>query len=93
MREARDIVIRPIVTEKTVKQGEENKYTFEVLKDANKIEIKKAIEEIFNVKVTTVNTINTHTKQKRMGRYVGTTKAIKKAIVTLKDGDKIDLFN
>lgn len=93
MRTSRDIIVRPIVTEKTMIQGDKlNQYTFEVLKDANKIEIKKAVEDIFNVKVINVNTINTHSKEKRVGRYVGKTKAIKKAIVSLKDGDKIDLF-
>ena len=93
MRTSRDIIVRPIITEKSTKQYDGlNKVTFEVLKDANKIEIKRAVEEIYNVKVTLVNTINTHSKTKRVGRYVGKTKAIKKAIVTVAQGQKIELF-
>lgn len=93
MKTSRDIIVRPIVTEKSAKlQNDYNKVTFEVLKNVNKIEIKKAIEDIYNVKVSGVNVINTHRKTKRVGRYVGKTKAIKKAIVTLAKGDSIELY-
>lgn len=93
MKTSRDIIVRPIITEKTTKQYEAyNKVTFEVIKNANKIEIKKAIEEIYNVKVTAVNVINTHSKKTRFGRFVGKTKAIKKAIVTVAAGQSIQLY-
>lgn len=90
---ARDIIIRPIVTEKSLKNQEENnKVTFEVAKDANKTAVKLAVEEIFNVKVEKVNIVNTPTKQKRMGRYVGTVGGIRKAVVKLADGYSINLY-
>jgi len=90
---ARDIIIRPIVTEKSLKnQEEDNKVTFEVAKDANKTAVKLAVEEIFNVKVEKVNIVNTPTKQKRMGRYVGTAGGIRKAVVKLADGYSIKLY-
>jgi large subunit ribosomal protein L23 len=90
---ARDIIIRPIVTEKSLKnQEEDNKVTFEVAKDANKTAVKLAVEEIFNVKVEKVNIVNTPTKQKRMGRYVGTVGGIRKAVVKLVDGYSINLY-
>ncbi|MBQ1341068.1 MAG: 50S ribosomal protein L23 [Erysipelotrichaceae bacterium] len=90
---ARDIIIRPIVTEKSLKnQEEDNKVTFEVAKDANKTAVKLAVEEIFNVKVEKVNIVNTPTKQKRMGRYVGTVGGIRKAVVKLADGYSINLY-
>jgi len=90
---ARDIIIRPIVTEKSLKnQEEDNKVTFEVAKDANKTAVKLAVEEIFNVKVEKVNIVNTPTKQKRMGRYVGTAGGIRKAVVKLADGYSINLY-
>lgn len=86
------IVKRPIVTEKTTKLAEENKYTFVVDKNANKIQIKEAIEEIFDVKVKKVNVINGKAKPKRVGQYQGFKAAITKAIVTLEDGSKIDIY-
>ncbi|MBE6113646.1 MAG: 50S ribosomal protein L23 [Erysipelotrichaceae bacterium] len=93
MSNARDIIIRPIITEKTMKiMDAENKYTFEVAKGTNKIEIRQAIEEIFSVKVEKVNVVNTHSKTRRVGRFVGKTKAIRKAIVTLAAGEEIKLF-
>lgn len=93
MSNARDIIIRPIITEKSMKiMDAENKYTFEVAKGTNKIEIRQAIEEIFSVKVEKVNVINTQSKTRRVGRYVGKTKAIRKAIVTLAAGEEIKLF-
>ncbi len=92
MRDYRDIIIKPIITEKTMNLLVENKYTFIVDKRANKTEIKNAIESIFNVKVEKVYTINVKGKPKRMGRSVGKTPDRKKAIVALKPGQKIPLF-
>ena len=91
---ARDIIIRPIVTEKTMKlSSEQNKVTFEVSRDANKISVKQAIKEIHNISAEKVNIVNQHPRPKRVGRYEGMTKAVKKAIVTLPEGQKIDIFN
>jgi large subunit ribosomal protein L23 len=92
MREYRDIIIRPVVTENTMNLLADNKYTFIVDKKANKTEIKNAIESIFNVKVEKVYTMNVKGKPKRMGRSVGRTPNRKKAIVALKPGQKIPLF-
>ncbi len=89
---ARDIIIRPIVSERSFDQMEDNRYTFEVAKTANKVEIAKAVEEIFNVKVTKVNTINVKPKPKRVRYRKGYTRTWKKAIVTLAEGDSIELF-
>ena len=86
------IVKRPIVTEKSTKLSEKNKYTFEVDKNANKIEIKNAIEELFNVKVVAVNVINEIAKAKRVGTHSGFKPAVSKAIVTLAEGFKIDVY-
>ena len=87
------IIIKPIVTEKMTQLGEKlNRYGFKVQKNANKIEIKQAVEAMFNVKVTSVNTINVRAKTKRVGRYVGKTARRKKAIVTLAEGNSINLF-
>ena len=92
MKLAREIIIKPVVTEKSVDLMQENKYCFKVAKDANKIEIKNAIEEIFKVSVVNVNTVNVHGKMKRMGRHHGRTASWKKAIVTLREGDSIEVF-
>lgn len=92
MMEARDIIIRPIVTEKSSNLMPLNRYTFVVHKNANKIQIKEAIEEIFKVKVLDVNTVNYVGKLKRMGRSVGRRSDWKKAVVTLRDGDRIKIF-
>lgn len=93
MKNARDIIIRPIITEKTMTyMDNENKVTFEVSKGSNKTEVKLAVEEIFNVKVDKVNIMNVRPKAKRMGKYEGTTKAIRKAIVKVADGQEINLF-
>lgn len=91
MKDYTDIIIAPVITEKSATQAEQNVYSFKVATSANKIEIKKAIEEAFGVKVVKVNTLNTKAKDKRVGRYTGQTKTYKKAIVTLQDGDKIEL--
>jgi large subunit ribosomal protein L23 len=93
MTKAFDIIQGPIITEKTMGLKENfNKYTFKVAKEANKIEIKNAIEEIFKVKVLSVNTINVLPKRARVGQHVGFKPAYKKAIVKLADGNKIDAF-
>ena len=91
MKDFTDIIIAPVITEKAAIQAEANIYTFKVAKDANKIEIKKAIEEAFGVKVVKVNTANTKAKDKRVGRYTGKTQTYKKAFITLADGEKIEL--
>ena len=88
----REIIIRPIISEHSYDLMEDNKYTFEVHKDANKIEVAKAIEAIFDVKVTKVNTLTVKPKPKRMRYQAGKTRSWKKAIVTLKEGDTIELF-
>lgn len=93
MKDPRDIIRRPIITENSTELMEEKKYTFEVDKRANKVEIKKAIEEIFDVKVKKVNTTKIPRKLKRYGRYSGMTAERKKAIVTLTDESKpIEIF-
>ena len=90
--EARDIIKRPILTEKSYAGIENKRYTFEVAKDANKTEIRLAIESIFGVKVDSVNTVNCHGKLKRMGRNEGFTPDYKKAIVQLKKDSKAIAF-
>lgn len=88
-----DIIKAPIITEQSTKLIEgQNKYTFKVDKKANKVEIKKAIEAIFNVTVLSVNTVNVLPKFRRMGKYEGYKSAYKKAIVKLAEGQKIDAF-
>ena len=92
-RTAYDIIKRPIVTEKSMGQAAEKKYTFEVAKDVNKIEIKRAVEQAFGVKVKTVNTMIILGKVKRQGVHVGKRPDWKKAIVTLTEGSKtIEFF-
>jgi large subunit ribosomal protein L23 len=91
---ARDIIIRPIVTEKTMLlQEQDNKVTFEVAKGVNKTAVKQAVEEIFNVKVEKVNISNTASKKRRVGRYVGTVGGYRKAVVKLAEGYSIDLYD
>jgi large subunit ribosomal protein L23 len=92
MKDARDIIIRPIITERSYDMIEMNKYTFEVAKSANKIEIAKAVEELFDVKVVKVNTLHVKPKPKRVRTSVGKTRSWKKAMVTLAEGDSIELF-
>jgi large subunit ribosomal protein L23 len=90
------ILVRPIITEKMTELGEKRQYAFEVPVTVNKIEVGKAIEKKFNVKVTSIRTVMVKGKRKsqmtRRGRFEGHTKTWKKAIVTLKEGDKIDYF-
>jgi len=91
MRTARDIIIKPVVSEKSMENSVFNKYTFKVAKDANKIEIRNAIREIFKVTVESVNTISMRGKIRRRGKYVGKTQDWKKAVVTIKEGEKIEI--
>ena len=93
MKTAYDIIIKPIITEQSMEATEEKKYVFQVATDANKIEIKKAIEEIFGVKVEKVNTIRMDGKEKRMGVHVGRRANWKKAMVKLTaDSKTIEFF-
>lgn len=88
-----DVLKKPVLTEKSLMlQQTENKYTFDVDLNANKIEVKQAVEAMFDVKVESVNIMNVRPKTKRMGRYVGKTNKRRKAIVKLKEGYEIDLF-
>ena len=94
MKAPQDIIIKPIITERSMDALQTGKYTFKVDRNANKIEIAKAVGELFKVKVAKVNTINVRGQQKRMGRYSGYTSAWKKAIVTLKaDSKPIEFFD
>lgn len=90
--EARDILIRPIVTEKSTALMEQGKYTFRVPLAATKSQIRQAVEQIFKVKVQAVNTMRYEGKLKRMGRTQGRRSDWKKAVVTLKPGEAIELF-
>ena len=92
MRSPHDIILKPLVTEQSMNYMSEGKYTFVVDKRANKTEIKGAIEQIFGVKVDKVNTMNMEGKVKRQGVHVGRRPNWKKAIVTLKEGQQIEVF-
>ena len=92
MANARDILVRPLITEKTTMLMQEDKYAFVVAKTANKIEIAKAVETVFNVKVLAINTVNVMGKTKRMGRHEGKRPDYKKAIVKLAPGERIEFF-
>ena len=92
MKDARDIIIRPIITEHSDDMIEKNKYTFEVAKTANKVEIAKAVEELFNVTVKKVNTLNVKPKKKRVRYKLGMTRSWKKAMVTIAEGETIEIF-
>ena len=92
MKNPYDIIIKQIITEKTTKLAEQNKYTFEVSKGSNKIEIKNAILEIFKSKNIKVKIINVRKKPHKMGRYEGYLPAVHKAIVTLAAGSTLDVF-
>jgi len=93
MKDVYGIIRKPIVTEKSNLQKEEsNKVTFEVDRRANKIEIKQAVQGLFNVKVLDVSVMNYGGKRKRLGRFTGRTSDWKKAVVTLRPGDKIEFF-
>ena len=93
MKTAYDIILKPVITEASIEDMQNKKYTFRVARDANKIEIKNAVEEIFKVEVDKVTTINMKSKPKRLGRSEGSTSAWKKAIVKLSEGSKtIEFF-
>jgi large subunit ribosomal protein L23 len=93
MRDARDIIKKPLISEKSTGLMEQMKYAFQVDPKANKVEIKKAVEELFKVKVKDVNTIRVSGKIKRMGAHSGRRPNWKKAIVTLEEGSKpIEIF-
>jgi len=93
MKNIYDVLIGPLLTEKgTLMKEQENKVLFKVAKAANKIEIKKAVEDIFKVKVGNVTTMNYQGKKKRMGKHAGKRSDWKKAIVTLKKGEKLDFI-
>lgn len=89
---AHQIIIRPLITEKNTNLMSLNKYSFEVDRSANKTQIQQAVEEIFNVTVTGVHTLNVRGKLRRRGNRFGYTSDWKKAIVTLAEGDRIELF-
>ena len=93
MKTAYDIIKRPIITEQSMAAAAEKKYTFEVAKDANKVEIRQAIEAIFKVKVVKVNTLNVKSKPKRVRYQEGRTRTWKKAMVTLAEGETIEIFS
>ena len=93
MKTPYDVIIKPVISEKSMDDAAEKKYTFKVAKDANKTQVKLAVEEIFGVEVAKVNIMNYDGKVKRMGRNVGRTAAYKKAVVTLTEKSKeIEFF-
>src|SRR2546425_1243803 len=88
-------IVRPVVSEKSTVLGEQGKYVFEVAPGANKIQIKRAVEEAFankKIQVTSVNIMHVPGKMRRLGRHAGMTRTWKKAVVTLKAGQRLDLF-
>ena len=91
MKHYSDIIIAPVITEKSMLERSQNVYTFKVVKSATKEDIKKAVESAFNVQVVSVNTLNTKSKKRRVGKYSGRTKTYKKAIVKIKDGSSIEI--
>lgn len=92
MRSIHEIIVRPVVTEKSTDLVERNAYTFVVANDANKIEIGHAVERQFGVKVRAVRTMRYRGKERRVGRNIGRRAAWKKAVVTLREGDTIEIF-
>ncbi len=93
MRSPREIIIQPVVTERSTTLGEEQgAFTFLVAEDANKIEIKRAVQELFDVKVKSVNTMRYRGKLRRVGRSTGRRPGYKKAIVKLVEGERIDVY-
>ena len=93
MRTPYDVIIKPVISEQSMDIAPDKKYTFKVHPDANKTEVKRAVEEIFDVEVDKVNIMNVKGKKKRMGRFEGKTAASKKAVVTLtKDSKEIEFF-
>lgn len=92
MKDPRDVILKPVVSEKSYSMIDQGKYTFEVHPDARKEEIRWAVEQIFNVDVKDVNTVKMRPKRKRQGWTSGMTRSWKKAIVTLAPGQRIELF-
>lgn len=92
MMYAEDIIIEPILTEKSNDARDKHKYTFKVAKKANKIQIKRAVKKIYNVEVLSCNIINMDGKKKKQGKFIGKTSSFKKAIMTLKKGESISIF-
>lgn len=92
MKNFYDIIKRPLITEKTTLLAEQGKYTFEVMAGANKIEVKNAVEKIFKVNVESVNIVSVRKKDRKVGKYSGFRPAVRKAIVTLQEGQTLDVF-
>ena len=95
MRDPREVIVRPVVTERSMELStneSDPQYAFIVVKDANKVEIKNAVEKLFKVSVAQVNTMNYRGKARRVGRHLGKRPAYKKAIVRLADGESIDVY-
>lgn len=92
MKSFADVIKAPIITEKSATIMEDGKYTFEVAPTANKTEVKQAVEAAFSVKVEKVNIQNNKPKKRRVGRYVGKTAKVRKAVVTLKEGHSIEIY-
>jgi large subunit ribosomal protein L23 len=92
MKSHRDVIIAPVVSEKSYELLDEGRYTFVVHPSSNKTEIKQAVESIFGVKVDSVNTMNRKGKRKRFGLTIGERKSQKRAVVTLREGETIDIF-
>ncbi len=93
MREARDVILRPVVTERSNElQEDQRTYTFVVSRDANKLEIRAAVQTLFGVRVESVRTANYQGKWRRVGRSLGRRSAYKKAVVRLAEGDSIDVY-
>ena len=93
MKDIHDVILRPVISEKSYEMLDENKYTFIVARGANKTHIKQAVEKIFDVKVLSVNTMNRRGKVKRRGLIVGKRPDTKRAIVTVAPGDRIEHFD
>ena len=87
-----EILIKPLITEKNTMLGAQGKYTFKIDRRANKTQVKEAVETIFKVNVTAVNTISVPPKTRRVGKTIGKTQAWKKAVVTLRPGQRIEIF-
>ncbi len=93
MKHVRDVIIRPVVSEKSYGLIDDGRYTFEVHPSANKTEIRQAVEQIFGVRVAKVNTLHRKGKRKRFGLVMGQRRSSKRAIVTLAEGEEIDIFS
>jgi len=93
MKSAYDVIIKPVISERSMDDAQERKYTFQVATDVNKTQVKHALEEIFDIEISKVNIMNVRGKKKRQGRTSGMTSASKKAIITLKPNSKeIEFF-